>query len=24
MQWVPVLFPGDKVAGTWRWPPIPI
>ena len=23
VQWVPVLFPGDKAAGTWRCPPPP-
>jgi hypothetical protein len=24
VQWVPVLFPGDKAAGAWRWTPTPI
>jgi len=24
VQWVPELFPGDKAAGAWRWPPSPI
>jgi hypothetical protein len=24
VQWVLVLFPGDKAAGAWRWQPIPI
>ena len=23
VQWVPGLFPGDKVTGAWRWPPTP-
>ena len=23
IQWVPGVFPGDKVAGAWRWLPIP-
>jgi hypothetical protein len=23
IQWVPCLFPADKAAGPWRWPPTP-
>jgi len=23
IQWVPGLYPGNKTAGAWRWPPTP-